>query len=418
MNFEPPENPEPAAAAPGSRLARAWAAYLAPFRGLPKEVWYLAIVMLINRSGSMVLPFLTLYVNRHLGYSAELAGVMIAWFGLGSCLGAFLGGWLVGRVGPLRVQTVSFLSSALGFVILSQLTSYVWFSVVLFLMSVAGEAFRPANAAAIADFSPAETHPRAYALNRLAINLGFSIGPPLGGWISSFSYFWLFQIDALTCFLAAVAVLWLFRGRTGWVRSHGAAEVGVSSRCSPWIDPWFLGFLGVTLLTYMIFFQLVSTYSLYLSDEYHLANWEIGILLGLNTVGVVVFEMLLVNLLADFPKLWLIAWGSLLMCIGMSALVLGHGFWFAAAAVGVWTLGEMLAMPQAMAFVAAYAGPGDRGRYMGAYSTAVSGSFVLASLFGGWCYGIDHHLVWYLGMVVGVVALLGYWSLARVYRPS
>jgi MFS family permease len=128
-------------------------------------------------------------------------------------------------------------------------------------------------------------------LNRLAINLGFSIGPPLGGWISSFSYLWLFLIDAATCFLAAVAVLLLFRGRSGAVRHESVATAEQGARRSPWRDRWFLAFLGLTLLTYMIFFQLVSTYSLYLSDEYQLANWEIGMLLGLNTIGVVCFEI-------------------------------------------------------------------------------------------------------------------------------
>jgi MFS family permease len=399
-----------------SWLSRVWAAYLAPFRGLPREVWYLSIVMFINRSGSMVLPFLTLYANKVLGYSVESAGTMVAWFGLGSCLGAFSGGWLVSRFGSLRVQITAFCCSALGFVILSQITSYVWFSVTLFLMSIAGEAFRPANAAAIADYSPPEVHPRAYALNRLASNFGFSIGPPLGGWISTFSYFWLFQIDAATCFLAAVAILFLFRGRVIKQRfGHESAETDEPRR-NPWTDVWFLGFLGMTLLTYIIFFQLVSTYSLYLADEYRLPNWEIGVLLGMNTMGVVLFEMLLVNYLLEYSKLHLIACGSFLMCLGMSALVFGQGFWFAAAAVVVWTVGEMLAMPQAMAFVAAYAGSRNRGRYMGAYTTAISGSFVGSALVGGYCYGIDPNLIWYVGLAMSVIGLVGFLSLARSYQ--
>lgn len=398
-----------------SWLSRAWAAYLAPFRGLPREVWYLSIVMFINRSGSMVLPFLTLYANKQLGYSVESAGTMVAWFGLGSCLGAFSGGWLVSRSGSLRVQIFAFCCSALGFVILSQITAYAWFSLTLFVMSIAGEAFRPANAAAIADFSPPEVQPRAYALNRLASNFGFSIGPPLGGWISTFSYFWLFQIDAATCFLAAVAILLLFRGKVVKQRLATDHSETVEAKRSPWTDAWFLGFLGMTLLTYMIFFQLVSTYSLYLADEYRLPNWEIGFLLGLNTMGVVLFEMFLVNLLLDYSKLHLIAWGSFLMCFGMSALVFGQGFWFAAAAVLTWTLGEMLAMPQAMAFVAAYAGSRNRGSYMGAYTTAISGSFVGSALLGGWCYGIEHNLIWYVGLGMSFVGLVGYLGLAKRY---
>jgi MFS family permease len=399
-----------------SWLSRAWAAYLAPFRGLPREVWYLSIVMFINRSGSMVLPFLTLYANKVLGYSVELSGTMVAWFGLGSCLGAFCGGWLVSRFGSLRVQIIAFCCSALGFVILSQITGYAWFSVTLFLMSIAGEAFRPANAAAIADYSPPEVHPRAYALNRLASNFGFSIGPPLGGWISNFSYFWLFQIDAATCFLAAIAIPFLFRGRLTQQRLGHDSAAAEEPRRNPWTDVWFLGFLCMTLLTYIIFFQLVSTYSLYLADEYRLPNWQIGLLLGMNTMGVVLFEMLLVNYLLEYSKLHLIAWGSFLMCLGMSALVFGQGFGFAAAAVVVWTVGEMLAMPQAMAFVAAYAGSRNRGRYMGAYTTAISGSFVGSALVGGYCYGIDHNLIWYVGLAMSVAGLVGFLSLARSHQ--
>jgi MFS family permease len=169
-------------------------------------------------------------------------------------------------------------------------------------------------------------------------------------------------------------------------------------------------------LTYIIFFQLVSTYSLYLADEYRLPNWEIGVLLGMNTMGVVLFEMLLVNYLLEYSKLHLIACGSFLMCLGMSALVFGQGFWFAAAAVVVWTVGEMLAMPQAMAFVAAYAGSRNRGRYMGAYTTAISGSFVGSALVGGYCYGIDPNLIWYVGLAMSVVGLVGFLSLARSYQ--
>lgn len=386
----------------GSFFSRLRRTYAEAFAGLPREVWFLALVMFINRSGSMVLPFLTLYVKAELGFSEQFAGLVVAWFGIGSCLGSVLGGWATHRFGSLRVQTSAFLANGIGFLILAQLSDYVWFSLVLFGMSVAGEAFRPANAAAIADYAPAHLHPRAFALNRLAVNLGFSIGPPLGGLLASYSYFWLFQIDALTCLAAGMVLVLLFRNRPRLVPARTQTDSPANHR-SPWLDRNFLLFLLLTLASFGVFFQLVSTYPMYLVDEYNLREWQVGILLGLNTLGVVACEMVLVNQLHGWSKIGLIAWGNSLMCLGMSALVFGQGFWFAAAAVGVWTFGEMLAMPQSLAFVAAYSGRQNRARYMGAYTTCVSASFVLAAAVGAWCYARNHDLIWYVGLGVGII---------------
>ncbi len=384
--------------------------YREAFRGLPREVWYLAFVMLINRSGSMVLAFLTLYVNKELGYSEQLAGMVIAIFGVGSILGSLLGGWFTERVGAIRLQAIAFVLNAVGFVVLYQITDYLAFAVTLFLMSAAGEAFRPANAAAIAEYSPPELHRRAFALNRLAINLGFTVGPPIGGLLATYGYGWLFWIDAITCLLAAVALLGFFRGRHKPVKALVSDEKILATR-SPWADLRFLWFLLLMLLTFSVFFQLLSTYPLYLTDEYQLEKWQIGVLMGLNTLGVVLCEMILVHAIRHWTPLRVIAWGSFFMCQGMAVLIFGNGFWFAAAAVLVWTLGEMLAMPQAMAFVAKYAGPSNQARFMGAYMTCVSASFVIGSAIGAWCYGINHNLIWYIAMVVGCVVLFGFLQL-------
>ena len=379
--------------------------YRQAISGLPREVWYLALVMFINRSGSMVLAFLTLYVNKELGYSEQLAGMVIAVFGVGSILGSLLGGWLTDCVGAIRLQAIAFVLNAVGFVALYQLTDYVAFVVTLFLMSAAGEAFRPANAAAIAEFSPPELHRRAFALNRMAINLGFTIGPAVGGLLATYSFAWLFWIDAATCLMAAAALLFLFRGRKQAVHVDAVGEIVVPTR-SPWTDWNFVCFLLLTVLTFSVFFQLLSTYPLYLTDEYHLEKWHIGMLMGLNTLGVVTCEMLLVHALQNCPPLRVIAWGSFFMCQGMAMLIFGNGFWFASAAVMVWTLGEMLCMPQAMAFVAKYSGKRNRARFLGAYTTCVSASFVIGSAIGAWCYGINHHLIWYVAAIVGFVVLI------------
>ena len=130
----------------GGRVLRT---YAAAFSGLPRDIWLLAWVMLINRAGSMVIPFLALYVNKELGYSQAAAALMIVFYGLGSSLGNVVGGRLTAWLGPEWVQCLSLLLNGVGFVALGQVDSYAAFAAVLIVTSTFAETFRPANATAI-----------------------------------------------------------------------------------------------------------------------------------------------------------------------------------------------------------------------------------------------------------------------------
>src|SRR5687768_13891228 len=92
--------------------------YRAAYAGLPREVWVLAGVLLVNRVGTMVLPFMALYLTSQLGMSAGLAGRLISVYGLGAICGAYVGGRLAAVHGALRVQTVCMFLSVPGYFIL------------------------------------------------------------------------------------------------------------------------------------------------------------------------------------------------------------------------------------------------------------------------------------------------------------
>ncbi len=387
-------------------------AYREAYRGLPREVWYLAIGMLVNRSGSMVLPFLALYVNQVLGESGGVAAAMIAVFGLGGVVGTFLGGLASERWGPIRVLIGSLLLNAIGFIVLSRMPDYLSFAVTLFGLSVVGEMFRPANLAALTLLCEPALHKRAFALNRLAVNLGFSIGPAVGGVLATFSYQWLFWLDAATCFAAGVVLYVLLYSHQADLKRRVAPDVA-SPRQSPFRDVPFLWFVLLTIASFAVFFQLLSTYPLFLKDEFHLREWQIGLLMALNTVIVCVCEMVLVHRIHHWNQLRTIAWGSFLMCAGFGILPFGHGFGYAAIGVLVYTAGEMLAMPQAMAHVAAYSDDRNRGRYMGVYTSGVSVAFVIGPLLASWSYSRDHFLGWYWSLAIGAVVLAGFYLLEQ-----
>jgi MFS family permease len=77
--------------------------YKNSYAGLTRRIWLLSIVMLINRSGTMVLAFMTLYC-KHLGFSIQQGGLVVAVYGVGSVAGAFLGGKISDRFGFYRTQ--------------------------------------------------------------------------------------------------------------------------------------------------------------------------------------------------------------------------------------------------------------------------------------------------------------------------
>jgi len=151
-------------------------AYTKSFTGLSRETWLLSIVMLINRSSSMAVPFMSLYMTQYLGRPPSDAGLIITLFGIGSILGATTGGKLTDVVGFRTVQIVSSVIGGAFFIFFSTLTDFHFLCILTVVISFFSEAFRPANFAAIATYAAPGTQTRSYSLNRLATNLGWAFG--------------------------------------------------------------------------------------------------------------------------------------------------------------------------------------------------------------------------------------------------
>lgn len=81
--------------------------YINTFRGLSKEVWWLALITLINRAGTMVIPFLSLYLTKSLDFTLSDVGWIMSFFGLGSVVGSWIGGKLTDKIGYYKVMFFS-----------------------------------------------------------------------------------------------------------------------------------------------------------------------------------------------------------------------------------------------------------------------------------------------------------------------
>src|SRR5690242_11700928 len=220
--------------------------YRNAYSGLSKETWLLSLIMLINRSGTMVIPFMTLYLtSEKMGYTVGQAGFVFGLFGLGAFKGAWVGGKLTDRIGFYPVQMITLFGGGILFFVLGQVNSYVSICIFTYLLSFVNEAFRPANSTAIAFYSKEENRTRSYALNRLAINLGWAVGSALGGVLAHINYELLFWVDGSTNIIAGLVML-LFLKPVNYKPSLQKQTDGAAAR-SPLRDNNYMLFVIITI---------------------------------------------------------------------------------------------------------------------------------------------------------------------------
>ncbi len=387
--------------------------YRQAYSGLPGRAWILFAVNLVNSSGSMVLFFLSLYLTRNLGFSPARAGAALSFYGLGSLTGAYVGGWLADRIGSIRVQKLSLVLCGALLISLG-VAAAVWavYPLIYFYALAAG-ALYPANATTMSRVCPPDLQVKGFALNRLANNLGVTIGPAVGGLLALRDYRLLFWADGLTSLLAAgvLAFLWK-RGEADGTEQRAADRTRPSGR-SPWRDGPFLLLMLVFLVWSVVFIQVLVTFPLYIRNVYGLAENRIGQLLAVNTILIVVLEMILMEKIKRYPLTRMINLSFILLGAGLGLMPLGRGFAFAGLTVAIWTFGEMLSLPLVSALIAGRADDATRGRYMGVFSLGFSLAFIVAPVAGTAVYGRFGGDVLWFGCAAISLLLAGAFSLLR-----
>ncbi len=394
-----------------------YTSYMNSFRGLSREIWWLALITFINRAGTMVIPFLSLYLTQDLGFTLENVGIIMTCFGIGSLIGSWVGGKLTDVFGYYKVMLISLLLTGLLFFWIQVLTSFIGVCIgVLILMSVA-DAFRPAALVALSAYSKQENKTRSVTLIRLAINLGFSAGPALGGLIiASIGYYGLFWIDGFTCILAGILLLFVLHPKK-------AREIDtlqkIANPVSAYRDRPYMLFIGALVLFGFIFVQYFSTIPIYYNEVRALSEVEIGLLLGMNGFIIFTFEMPLIKYMEtrSFSKITHVIFGLALVIL--SFIFLNIGSWTGTLVLGMilMTLGEMIAFPFSNAFAMDRSRRGKQGEYMALYSISFSISHIFAHNSGMLSISyLGFEATWYGAALIGLVGIMLLLGLKRMMR--
>lgn len=386
--------------------------YKNSFSGLRYDVWLLAFVQLVNRSGTMVVPFMSMYMTQKMGVSITKAGFVMACYGVGSILGSFIGGKLIDRFGFYSIMLYTLFFGGLSYIGISFIENYYAICVGVFFMSLINEAFRPASMTAISAYCKPENLTRSGSLVRLSVNLGWAFGAALGGFLASYNYQLLFWVDGATNILACGLVYYtLPRKEKPKVDPDQTANAG--SAISPFKDKFYLLFILMNVCFGICFFQIFVTVPIFMKTELLLNETQIGGVMALNGILIVIFEMITVYSLEQQRKLRLMAIGSIVT--GFSFVVFNllntDGMSLAVISSVILTAGEILAMPFMLSFMIKRSRPMTIGQYAALYTMSYSVAHIVGSYSGS--YVADHFgfgvLWWSIGVLSLIIAVTYYW---------
>ena len=345
--------------------------------GLPREVWLVCISTLVNRLGTMALPFLVLYLTEGRGWTPAEAGYGMMAYGAGALVVGPFSGRLADRLGHVHILKASLWSSGALLLALPYATTRPLLFALIFLWSGLTQAFWPSSMALLAGLAAPEQRKAVFALHRLAVNLGMAVGPALGGFIAHHSYRWVFWTDGLSTLAGAVLLTLVLKTPPAPALPQGHAPGG-----SPWRDRRLALVLLPFIPMLMVFFQIEGTLPLWVVRDLGMSSRFFGLLFTVNTLLIVALEVALNLAMARWPHGRQIFAGALFLAVGFGLTAWATGYSMLIFTTVIWTFGEMILFPAMSDAVATLAPPDRRGEYMGLLSLCFSAAVALGPWLG------------------------------------
>ncbi|MFO0727080.1 MAG: MFS transporter [Myxococcota bacterium] len=395
-------------------MRSALAAWFDGYRALPRTVHVLCLGGFVNRAGTMMMPYMALYLSSELGFSRAIATSSLGAAGAGSMVASMVGGVLADRIGRRPVMLMALFGGAMMALLLSLFRAEAALLAAIFGFAAISDMYRPASQAMVSDVVEESQRPRAFALLYVAHNLGFATGISLGGVLAARSFQYLFWGDALSSAAFALWILWTIAETKPASIHKERPEISTLAAAKLILrDRTFMTFAAAHTLVGSVFAQAGSTLPLYVQDQ-GLGPDRYGQIMAVNGVMIVALQLPITHWAERRSRAWILAAGSLLVGLGFCLNIFPTTTLGFMAALVVWTIGEILLASSGQAVVAALAPEALRARYFGAFVLSFNLSMLLAPAAGGWALThLGGAALWGLSLGFGIASALGMLSVRR-----
>lgn len=383
------------------------------YHDFPQAFWTVMLGLFVdNIGGSLLFPFLALYVTQKFGVSLIDIGWIQVVSTMVNVVGTSIGGALADRYGRKTIALIGLFGSALITLPLGLTNRWEMFILFRLLASFMGNFSGPAFNALLADLLPSEKRSQGYATLRIIGNLSAAIGPFLAGFLIGHSFLPLFIVDVILS--VSTGVLLLFKmPETKPEEAEKASQQTLKETFGGYgvvlRDRVFVTLVFLIVLTMLVYMNYNTTLSVYLNRMHGISAKQFGYLLTLNAMMVVIFQFSVSRVTAKFKQPHMMFLGTLLYAVGFGMIGLGTDYSFFILSMVIVTIGEMISAPLYQAMAAEFAPVNMRGRYMAFLNISYSFSAAFGPLIAG--YGLESghpQWVWYGGGILCLIAAFGF----------
>jgi MFS family permease len=388
----------------------------------PRQFWLMFWGLLLSTSGaSMIWPFLLIYINGKLNLPLTTVSTLITINAISSVGSTFLAGTFADRFGRKGVMVLSLFADAILFVLMIQASDYLTFAILMALRGFSNPLYRVGADAMLADLVKPEDRPEAYALVRMASNLGIAIGPAVGGFLAATSYDLAFYAAASG--MGIYGLLMAVIGREtlqpeqhdnekpafGWL--GGYDKVLKDRAFSPIIGMMMFGWVTAVLMWILM--------PIYAKTNFGVPENLYGWIPTTNALMVVSLQIWVTRRTRHYETRRMMSLGMLFYAIANGLVGLATGFWGFWVAMIIMTIGELIIVPTSNTYVANIAPAHMRGRYMSIYGLTWSFGQMVGPVLGGLLNdNFGPVYIWIGGLTIGLISALGLYLLSKQNLPK
>ncbi|MBN1305219.1 MAG: MFS transporter [Anaerolineales bacterium] len=417
---------------------------LAVMNEYPKSFWSLIIITFIDHIGGFMLyPFFALYITKRFEVGMTEVGWLFLIFAISGMIGSTMGGAISDRLGRKGILVFGLIATSLSSLAMGFANSMVLFFILATLSGIT-DVGGPARQAMVADLLPEEKRAQGYGMIRVAFNVSAAIGPAIGGFLAASSYLTLFITDAvISIFAAILIVLMLPETKPGPEEDTPLESMGqtFSGYLRVFNDGLFLLFMGVSMLSALVYMNMNATMGVYLVKTHHLIESDYGFLLSINAAMVVIMQFWITRRIEKKAPFLMMTFGTFLYALGfgmyaftpikgafpieippmtilngielpgLSCILTGVFLWFLIGMVII-TIGEMIIAPVSQSLVARFAPEDMRGRYMAIFGYSWALPFAIGPILAGLIMdNYDPRILWMIAGLIGLASTAGFYSL-------